>query len=99
MAVGWLITVSSSHFFITILVDIAIAVPGEFLFSFQRAAGEYHVRENKDLLFASRPVWLQSVVWIELLFQTPFFLVAANGLWKGILLIVTMNNLILISRF
>ncbi|CAN6663828.1 hypothetical protein TRVA0_035S00958 [Trichomonascus vanleenenianus] len=70
------------HIVVTLLIDSTIAIPREYLFDIQKHLGDFHIASNKDLLVESRPIWLQSFVWVELLFQTPFFLIATYGLIK-----------------
>lgn len=74
--------ISLFHVLITLAIDSTIALPEEYQLGFQKYLAQVHLDQNKDLLVASRPKWLQGFVWVELLFQTPFFIGAAIGLTK-----------------
>lgn len=72
------------HIGITLIIDATIALPRQWLMSWQQQIGDFHIRTNNDLLVASRPVWLQAFVWIELLLQVPFFIWAVHDLRRGL---------------
>lgn len=71
------------HIPISLLVDSAIAVPPEWWLPFQKTLAGIQINDNKDALFAARPIWLQSFVWVEILIQVPFFAWAAGKLLQG----------------
>lgn len=71
------------HFFVTLLVDAAICLPPVLRFRIQDRLLELHLELNNDTLIAERPVWLQAFVWLELIFQAPFFVWAAFRLTRG----------------
>lgn len=65
------------------LVDVAIAVPHEYLTDFQLKFFNYHLEYNNDFLIKASPLWLRTFVWIEVFFQVPFFFVAIYWLIRG----------------
>lgn len=71
------------HLFITLLIDSAIVLPENWVLRFQRQLLDLHVRLNSDLIVQTKPIWLQTFVWVEILFQTPFFVWAALDLTAG----------------
>lgn len=70
------------HVVITLAIDSTIALPRDWVFAFQRQLGDFHIAKNHDLLVASKPTWLKTFVWVEILLQTPFFVWASYDLWK-----------------
>lgn len=72
-----------SHIPATIFVDVCLAIPATHRHWLQNAASQAHIALNKDFLLANPPLWLQYFGAFELLFQFPFFFVAAYGLWRG----------------
>ena len=72
---GYFIT----HIPITILVDLQILF-GEHYPDPLRQVFAWFIATYNDQLLLNKPVWLQSFIWAELLFQLPFFFVATYGL-------------------
>lgn len=64
------------HIAATVLVDATVVVPDQFLFPLQKRLAQLHISTNNDFLLAAPPNYLKLFVWIELLFQLPFFFVA-----------------------
>lgn len=62
------------HIPITIIMDSTIVVPPKF--NFQTFLIQFHINQNKDFLMVLKPLWFQTFVWVELLFQLPFFFAA-----------------------
>lgn len=67
----------------TALIDSQCLLPAEVVPPALRAALRGHIETNKDVLMATCPFWFQSLVACELLFQLPFFFVAAYGFAKA----------------
>lgn len=73
------------HVPITVLIDSSLAIPREYQPQMQQMIIKFHVSTNKDFLLQSPPVWLVVFGWIELVFQLPFFFIAAYALYKRML--------------
>jgi len=80
-----LLTLYSSfqHFFITVLIDCTIAVPEQYLFPIQKTLQSFHIESNNDLLVANPQPWLVGFVWLEIIFQIPFFVAGTYYFFKG----------------
>ncbi|EGV66666.1 hypothetical protein PSN45_002718 [Yamadazyma tenuis] len=62
------------HIPVTVLIDSSVVVTP--VFRFQEWIIDFHVATNKDILMTSKPLWFKGFVWIELLFQLPWFVYA-----------------------
>lgn len=71
------------HFLNALVTGTFIALPDSYLFGFQRKLAESYITKNSDLLVATKPIWLRTSSWVEVLFQTPFLPIAAYSLYKG----------------
>lgn len=65
------------HTPITVLMDATFVIPTHLQLPLQRTLAEFHISTNKDYLAQAPPAWMQAFVAWELVFQLPFFLVAA----------------------
>ena len=74
---------SAQHIVVTLLIDSTIALPVTYQTSLQHRLGRFHIESNNDLLVANPPPWLVAYVWLELLFQLPFFFFGAYYFLKG----------------
>lgn len=74
---------SITHIIISVLIDSTVVIPQQYQLDIQKQISEYHVTTNNDILLLNAPAWLKAFVWLELIFQVPFFLVAAIGLIMG----------------
>lgn len=74
---------SFQHFFITVLIDCTIAVPEQYLFPIQKTLQSFHIESNNDLLVANPQPWLVGFVWLEIIFQIPFFVAGTYYFFKG----------------
>lgn len=79
----FVLLISFQHFFITVLIDCTIALPEQYLFPIQTKLKTYHIESNNDLLVANPQPWLVSFVWLEILFQVPYFVIATYCFFKG----------------
>lgn len=70
------------HFFVSLLIDSAIALPDKLTLPIQHKLLEIQISQNKDFLLVQKPVWLQTFVWVEIILQLPFFVWAAYALAK-----------------
>lgn len=70
------------HFFISILIDSAIALPESLTLPLQKTLLQTQITQNHDFLLVEKPVWLQTFVWVEIILQVPFFAWAAYALAK-----------------
>lgn len=68
------------HIPITVVMDSTIVIPP--VFEFQQALINFHVNQNKDFLMVVKPLWFKTFVWIELLFQLPYFFMALQLITK-----------------
>ncbi|CAM9539838.1 unnamed protein product [Ectocarpus fasciculatus] len=71
----------SSHFLISLLLDAQALSVGDKLFpQVLKGIMEFHVETNNDY-FMAKPTapWFAALVWLELLFQVPFFAFATAG--------------------
>lgn len=68
------------HIPITLIIDSSVVIPP--IFSFQKAIVDFHITTNNDILLTAKPLWFKGFVWIEVLFQLPFFIYSVT---KGIL--------------
>lgn len=71
------------HAVVTVLIDSTVIIPPKHQFGIQSTLANFHIESNKDLLLLARPVWLQSYIWLEILFQLPLFLIGPYFLYKG----------------
>uniref|UniRef100_A0A060T2R5 Efficient mitochondria targeting-associated protein 19 n=1 Tax=Blastobotrys adeninivorans TaxID=409370 RepID=A0A060T2R5_BLAAD len=71
------------HLVISVVMDSGAVIPEQYQFGLQRQLNQFHIEQNNDLLMAAPPTWLKSFLWIELVFQVPFFVIGAIGLCKG----------------
>ncbi|ODQ63588.1 hypothetical protein NADFUDRAFT_62177 [Nadsonia fulvescens var. elongata DSM 6958] len=67
------------HIPITLLIDISLALPD--LTPLHTFLLDFHIKSNKDLLNANPPNWLVVFVFMEILFQLPFFFWGAYRLY------------------
>lgn len=67
-----------SHIPITICVDLQ-ALFGAHYPEVLRNLFAWYLSTYHDFLMETAPIWLKSIIWIELCFQLPFFFVAAYG--------------------
>lgn len=70
----------ATHIPATILVDSQAVVPAQHVPDFAKALLKFHVETNHDALMAAPPVWLRSVIWLEVTCQLPFFFAALHAL-------------------
>jgi hypothetical protein len=68
-----------SHIPITLCVDLQVLFGSHYPQSLQDL-NNWYLSTYKDHLIAEKPLWLQSFIVAELLFQLPFFFVATYGL-------------------
>lgn len=71
------------HIVVSIAVDAGIALPSNWTHPLQVKMLDLHMSMNKDPLFLATPMWLQGFVWLEIIFQIPFFAWAAADLARG----------------
>eukprot|EP00798_Chlamydomonas_sp_ICE-L_P018166 gene18166-24598_t len=67
----------ATHIPITLLIDSQSIIPSDFYPSWAQDALEWHIKVNGDHLVSSNFPWFQALAACELLFQFPFFFVAA----------------------
>ncbi|XP_005402827.1 PREDICTED: transmembrane protein 97 [Chinchilla lanigera] len=72
-----------SHIPITLFLDLQGLLPRELYPDQVRNLLKWYSAEFKDSLMEHRPVWFTSFLFCELLFQLPFFPVAAYAFLKG----------------
>lgn len=68
-----------THIPITLVLDLQV-IFGAYYPADLQAVAEWYVSTYNDQLIGRRPVWLQSFILAEFLFQMPFFFVATYGL-------------------
>lgn len=68
-----------THIPITCLVDLQVIFGSLYPPALQQIITFYTTTYN-DQLILTKPIWLQSFIWAEFLFQLPFFFVASYGL-------------------
>ncbi|KAB8283615.1 transmembrane protein 6/97 [Yarrowia lipolytica] len=74
---GWYFAI---HFVITLMVDGGFAIPAAYKLPGQQFMEDFHVASNKDFIVLEKPAWFMSFIWIEILFQLPFFVYGAYKL-------------------
>ncbi|KAJ8298486.1 hypothetical protein KUTeg_025017 [Tegillarca granosa] len=45
---------------------------------------KWYAREFKDPMMVDPPAWFKTFIFTEIVFQLPFFFIAAHVLWKGL---------------
>lgn len=70
-----------THIPISLSLDYQ-ALLGEFYPPILQEFYKWYTVKFNDVLMTNRPVWLQSFIFAELVFQGPFFFVAIYALWK-----------------
>lgn len=68
-----------THIPITLSLDLQVLFGEFYPPAFQNLA-TWYINTYNDQLILTKPVWLKSFIWAELLFQTPFFFVATYAL-------------------
>ena len=68
-----------THIPITLSLDLQVLF-GEYYPENFQALASWYIATYNDQLILTKPMWLKSFIWAELLFQTPFFFVATYGL-------------------
>jgi hypothetical protein len=79
LAVVWF----TLHIPITMLVDAQIVLPRASFPTVAVELADWYVHLTKDPFVRATPAFIRSLVWCELLFQLPFFFVAAYAYAKG----------------
>eukprot|EP00850_Spirogloea_muscicola_P000354 SM000001S04756 [mRNA] locus=s1:2006109:2009344:+ [translate_table: standard] len=64
------------HILTTVLVDAQLVLPAERFPAALQSLVRWHVATYKDFLVGEKPLWFVSLVWCEVLFQLPFYVVA-----------------------
>ncbi|XP_029783674.1 sigma intracellular receptor 2 [Suricata suricatta] len=72
-----------SHVPITLLLDLQAVLPRELYPVELRNLLKWYTKEFKDPLLQEAPVWFKSFLFCELVFQLPFFPIAAYAFFKG----------------
>ncbi|KAM6175136.1 sigma intracellular receptor 2 [Erethizon dorsatum] len=72
-----------SHIPITLFLDLQGLLPRELYPDQVRNLLKWYSAEFKDYLMEDRPVWFMSFLFCELVFQLPFFPIAAYAFFKG----------------
>lgn len=70
-----------THIPITLCVDLQV-IFGHLYPKALTDVNDWYLATYHDMIIARKPLWLQSFIWAECLFQMPFFFVATYGLWK-----------------
>ncbi|XP_029923093.1 sigma intracellular receptor 2 [Myripristis murdjan] len=73
----------ASHIPITLFIDLQALLPGHVYPQSLRDLLKWYAEEFRDPMVLDPPVWFQSFIFCEALFQTPFFPVAAYAFLKG----------------
>lgn len=68
-----------THIPITLCVDLQVLF-GQYYPSSLVQLNDWYIATYNDVIIRDKPMWLQSFIWCELLFQMPFFFVATYGL-------------------
>ena len=68
-----------THIPITLLLDLQILL-GRYYPTTLRNVFTWYISVFNDRLLATRPIWLQSFIFAELVLQLPFFFVAVYGI-------------------
>ena len=68
-----------THIPITLSLDLQI-IFGQYYPESLQGLATWYIATYNDQLLLTKPIWLQSFIWAEFLFQTPFFFVATYGL-------------------
>ena len=71
-----------THIPATILIDSQVVLPKSIVPAFAQNLLQWHIDVNEDALMAEKPRWLVGLVTCELLFQLPFFFVAARAIME-----------------
>eukprot|EP00850_Spirogloea_muscicola_P008308 SM000044S15955 [mRNA] locus=s44:222148:227861:+ [translate_table: standard] len=71
------------HILTTVLVDAQLVLPAERFPAALRSLVRWHVATYKDFLVGEKPLWFVSLVWCEVLFQLPFYVVAVYAFLCG----------------
>uniref|UniRef100_A0A8C6D4C5 Transmembrane protein 97 n=1 Tax=Moschus moschiferus TaxID=68415 RepID=A0A8C6D4C5_MOSMO len=72
-----------SHIPITLLMDLQGVLPRDLYPVELRNLQQWYIEEFKDPLLQNPPVWFKSFLFCELVFQLPFFPIAAYAFFKG----------------
>lgn len=72
-----------SHIPITLFIDLQAVLPAELYPQEFSNLLRWYAKEFKDPLMQDPPVWFKSFVFCELVFQLPFFPIAAYAFFKG----------------
>lgn len=72
-----------SHIPITLFVDLQSVLPPELYAVEFRNLVKWYSKEFKDPLLLDPPPWFKSFLFCELVFQLPFFPIAAYAFFKG----------------
>uniref|UniRef100_A0A8C2Y072 EXPERA domain-containing protein n=2 Tax=Capra hircus TaxID=9925 RepID=A0A8C2Y072_CAPHI len=72
-----------SHIPITLLMDLQGVLPRDLYPVELRNLQQWYIEEFKDPLLQNSPVWFKSFLFCELVFQLPFFPIAAYAFFKG----------------
>ncbi|XP_004635484.1 sigma intracellular receptor 2 [Octodon degus] len=72
-----------SHIPITLFLDLQGLLPRELYPDQVRNLLQWYSTEFKDYLMEDRPMWFRSFLVCELVFQLPFFPIAAYAFFKG----------------
>lgn len=68
-----------THIPITLCVDLQVLF-GQYYPASLIQLNDWYIATYNDHLIRTKPIWLQSFIWAELLVQTPFFFAATYGL-------------------
>ena len=69
-----------SHIPITLFIDSQAILPGRWFPALPVDLLGWHIETNHDFLMRTRPDWFRSLVFVEVLLQLPFFVVASRAL-------------------
>ncbi|KNC77202.1 hypothetical protein SARC_10331 [Sphaeroforma arctica JP610] len=72
----------ASHIPITLLMDSQAIVPPVWIPDFAVEMNSWYIKTFNDPLMASPPIWFQSFIACELIFQIPIFFLAVYGYWN-----------------
>ena len=72
-----------THIPITLFVDGQAALPSSIYPQVLKDLQTFYINEFKDPLMATLPTWFQIAVWVEVLFQLPYFFFAVKWILSG----------------
>lgn len=73
----------ASHIPITLCIDLQALLPEHVYPQSLKDLLKWYAEEFRDPMVLDPPAWFRSFILCELLFQLPFFPVAAYAFWKG----------------